>query len=193
MSLLNVVVPAVRWGNKPGQTVAGTIVDVVEQQETEFGTGELLYWPEIRGGKKTTASTGPSGKPLNPAMQLVVTVDTGETDPGVMNDTGERRIFMKGQLLAAMKVAARAARVREYEDLIDAKITVRFEELKASGKGFDQKVYSVKLVAAPPKPKANLLNEPDLSEAPNTLEGVIDAVAGADRRVRGGGADTPPF
>ncbi len=163
MSLLTYRAPAVQW-RKKGQVVSGPVVDVEEVQETQFKTQAPLYWGEKRGDGKVTTPTGPTGKALNPCMQLVVTVATGKTDPGIPNDTGERRVFMKGQMLAAMKTACREHRIREYEELIDAGIEVTFESEKPSDGGYDQKIFAVKLTPAPPKPKAGGLltdDQPD--------------------------------
>lgn len=167
MSLLTFSAPAVKW-QRIGQKVSGEIVDVEEKQETQFKTGALLYWGEKKGDGKVTTSTGPSGKELNPCMQLVVTASTGLNDPGVMNDNGERRIFMKGQMLAAMKLACRTHRIKDYDALIGAHVEVVFESEKPSDGGYDQKLFAVELTPAAPKAATNLLtgDDEDQGDAP---------------------------
>ena len=75
-----------------GTTVKGRIEHLEVQQQRDFTTGEPKTYDD--------------GKP---AMQLVVTLATDERDPEVADDDGMRRVFAKGQLLAAIRSAVRQA------------------------------------------------------------------------------------
>jgi hypothetical protein len=48
-------------------------------------------------------------------MQLVITLVTEERDPSIDNDTGKRRVFVKGQMLTAVKEAIRQAGAKSIE------------------------------------------------------------------------------
>jgi hypothetical protein len=45
----------------------------------------------------------------NPMRQLVITLQTAERDPSADNDDGLRRLFVKGQMLQAVREALKAA------------------------------------------------------------------------------------
>ena len=76
-----------------GATVSGTICEPpVVQQQRDYTTGELKFW-----------SDG------NPMMQLVVTLQTGERDPGIVDDDGRRRVYVRGQLKRAVQRAVKTA------------------------------------------------------------------------------------
>ena len=76
-----------------GTTVTGRITQepTVEQQK-DFTTGEAKFYDD--------------GKPQ---MQLVVTLATQERDPANPDDDGTRRLYVKGQMKAAVSQAVRAA------------------------------------------------------------------------------------
>lgn len=76
-----------------GATVTGTICEPpVVQQQRDYTTGELKFW-----------SDG------NPMMQLVVTLQTSERDPDIVDDDGRRRVYVRGQLKKAVQRAVKAA------------------------------------------------------------------------------------
>lgn len=75
-----------------GTVVKGRIEHLDVQQQRDFTTGEPKTYDD--------------GKP---AMQLVVTLATDERDPEISDDDGMRRLFAKGQLLAAIRTAVRQA------------------------------------------------------------------------------------
>ena len=76
-----------------GATVSGTICEPpVVQQQRDYTTGELKFW-----------SDG------NPMMQLVVTLQTDERDPGIVDDDGRRRVYVRGQLKRAVQRAVKTA------------------------------------------------------------------------------------
>jgi hypothetical protein len=75
-----------------GATVKGVVQHLEVGQQRDFTSGELKTWDD--------------GKPM---MQLVVTLATDEHDPTVDNDDGSRRLFVKGQMLQAIRGAVRGA------------------------------------------------------------------------------------
>jgi hypothetical protein len=76
-----------------GTAVKGTIEHLEVTQQRDFTTGEPKFYDD--------------GKPAN---QLVVTLSTDERDPEVTDDDGTRRLFVRGQMLAAVRSAVRAAK-----------------------------------------------------------------------------------
>jgi hypothetical protein len=77
-----------------GTTVKGEVVSATVSQQTDID------------GTPKTWDDG------NPRQQLVVTLATDERDPEVEGDEGHRRLFVKGQMLAALKDALRTAGVK---------------------------------------------------------------------------------
>lgn len=75
----------------PGTTYKGIIESAIVSQQTD-----------LDGNPKTW-------KDGNPSMQLVVTIATDERDPAIDDDDGMRRLFVKGQMLAAVKEALKKA------------------------------------------------------------------------------------
>lgn len=73
-----------------GATVKGTIEHMEVSQQTDFTTSKPKYYDD--------------GKPM---MQLVITLATDERDPTNDNDDGTRRLFVKGQMLAAVRSAVK--------------------------------------------------------------------------------------
>ena len=72
-----------------GSKVSGSVVGSELQQQIDFDTQLPKFWPDG-----------------NPMLQLVVTIKTGELNAA---DDGCRRIFAKGQMLAALKAAVKAS------------------------------------------------------------------------------------
>lgn len=81
---------------KIGDSVEGVIVDIYKAQRYEYvrgGQGEPLYW----SNRKPTAGARidrETGKPNDPVLQTVITVDTDTPDA---NGDTERRIFIKNK------------------------------------------------------------------------------------------------
>jgi len=78
--------PAVKFPNI-GYTIKGIVLSSEVRQQTKLEDGTPLVWDDGR-----------------PRMQLVVTIDTGDTDG---EDTTERRLFAKGHMLTAIKQAVK--------------------------------------------------------------------------------------
>jgi hypothetical protein len=71
-------------------------------------SGTITTDPDVR------QQTALDGTPLvwdngEPRREVVVTIDTGHTDPSIPNDDGARRLYIKGNLLAAVRQAIRDA------------------------------------------------------------------------------------
>lgn len=75
-----------------GTAVKGSIEHLEVQQQRDFTTGEPKYYDD--------------GKPM---QMLVVTLATDERDPENADDDGMRRLFVRGQMLAAVRSAVRAS------------------------------------------------------------------------------------
>ncbi len=114
-----------------GTKVAGRVTrDAEEMQQRDFETGAPEFWDD--------------GKPK---MQLVVTVQTGETGPG---DDGERSVYVKGQMLKATQAACRAQRLTQITEGSYFEVTyVGDEPLPPGKRGFPKKLYQV-VVTPPP-------------------------------------------
>lgn len=62
------------------------------QQQRDAQTKELKFWADG-----------------NPMMQLVVTIQTDKRDATIQDDDGKRRLFIKSQMLQAVRDAVQAA------------------------------------------------------------------------------------
>ena len=65
--------------SQPGMSVSGVIESISASQVTDFGTRAPLFWNDG-----------------NPKLQILVTIDTGVTDPNVEDDDGRRTVYIKG-------------------------------------------------------------------------------------------------
>lgn len=92
-------VPSAKFENV-GDSVAGSIDDEPQAaQQTDFTTGEPLTWPNG-----------------DPRMQVVVTLATDQRDPGVKDDDGIRKLYIKGKsMTGAVRDAIRKAGAKGLE------------------------------------------------------------------------------
>lgn len=91
-----------------GDEIVGFIIRTPEvRQQRNFDTGEPLFW-----------SDG------NPRMQMVITLMTEEQDASDPEDSGERSIYARGNMLAAIRTAVRQAGARGLE--VGGKLLVKF-------------------------------------------------------------------
>jgi hypothetical protein len=109
-----------------GTTIKGTIETAVVSQQQDFTTGEPKVW-----------------KDGNPAMQIVVTLATDERDAEIENDDGTRRLFVKGQMLSALKDALKTAGVKTLE--VGGTLAVQY---KSDGERSDPKFNPPKVYVA---------------------------------------------
>lgn len=107
-----------------GATVRGTVVDATVEQQRDFQSGELKFWKD--------------GKPMN---QAVVTVQTDERDPDIEDDDGQRRLFVRGQMQAAVRDAVRKSGAGRLE--VGGTLVVKYiRDEPAKTRGFNpSKVY----------------------------------------------------
>lgn len=75
-----------------GTTVKGTVVSSVVTQQTDFTSNKPKFYDDG-----------------NPMMQVVITLQTDERDPAVDGDDGLRKIYVRGQMTAAVREALRNA------------------------------------------------------------------------------------
>lgn len=73
-----------------GDEVEGTIVNSKLTPQTDFETGEPQTWPDG-----------------NPKMQIILDLETALRDPEKPYDDGIRRIYVKGNMLRAIRDAVR--------------------------------------------------------------------------------------
>lgn len=74
-----------------GTVVRGTVIDATTSQQTDIEQRPRYF---------------DNGDPM---MQVVVTLQTDERDPNISEDDGSRRLFIKGQMLNAVRTALRNA------------------------------------------------------------------------------------
>ena len=122
-----------------GTEVVGTVVFSEVTQQTEFETGKLKFWDDG-----------------NPAMQLVVTVQTEERDRA--DDDGMRRIFVKGQMKHALQMACSAAGLTDLTagDLLKVSYAADGEARKGLAA---PKQYLVKVKAGEPVVEAVVVDD----------------------------------
>lgn len=65
--------------SQPGDSVTGIIESVSANQVRDFQTRQPAFWNDG-----------------SPQLQVLVTIDTGRTDPTVMDDDGRRTVYIKG-------------------------------------------------------------------------------------------------
>lgn len=120
-----------------GTTVTGRIAREPEvQQQRDYATGELKFWDD--------------GKPM---QQLQVVLATDERDPEVADDNGERALYIKGNLLKAVREAVRKAGAKGLD--VGGTLTVTYSgDGEVSKRGFNPpKLYTA--VYAPPAKQAD--------------------------------------
>ena len=86
----------------------------------------------------------------NPAMQVVITLQTDERDPEIANDEGRRNLYAKGQMRGAIRDAILAAGQQRIE--VGATLAVRYEADEPSTKrGYNaKKIYRAQYQAPAP-------------------------------------------
>ena len=101
-----------------GTVVKGSIVASEVNQQTDFTSNTPKFYDD--------------GKPM---MQAVITLQTDERDPDINDDDGLRKLYVRGQMLAAVREAIKAAKA-ELE--IGGILAVQYASDKASEKrGFN--------------------------------------------------------
>lgn len=127
-----------------GTSVEGEIVEIRAEQQTDFTTGEPLYYP--------------NGKPK---PQVVIHLQTTMTDPNRIGDSGIRGVYVKGYNIGQLRLACRQAGVGDHPNVGDRlKATfARTQPAKTRGHN-DAKIYDYVVT---PKKTADLttaMNDP---------------------------------
>jgi hypothetical protein len=133
-----------------GDTVVGHIIRKPEvRQQRNFDTGEPLFWADG-----------------NPRMQMVIVLMTEEQDPGDAEDSGERSIYARGNMLAAIRTAVRQSGARGLE--VGGKLLVKFSgEGTPTRRGLNApKLYEAKYRA----PKDEPVPVPETAPAPAAVQ-----------------------
>lgn len=124
-----------------GTIVSGTVVGDPQVQQQKDMDGELKTY-----------------KDGNPAMQLVIKVQTTDRDPEDPDDDGVRAVYFKGQMKSALADACRRVGVKAPE--AGGTLAVKFTGTEpAATKGFnDKKLYACKYTA-PATPTAAAVDD----------------------------------
>lgn len=127
-----------------GTSVEGEIVEIRAEQQTDFTTGEPLYYPN---GK---------AKP-----QVVIHLQTTMTDPNRIGDSGIRGVYVKGYNIGQLRLACRQAGVGDHPNVGDHLKATFARTQPAKTRGFnDAKIYDYIVT---PKKTADLttaMNDP---------------------------------
>jgi hypothetical protein len=124
--------PSVKWPT-PGTKVVGEIVNLTTAQQTDKETGDLKFWKDGR-----------------PKMQVVATLQTDERDPEILDDDGQRRLFVSSwRMRNAIADAIRAAGARGLE--VGGKLAVQFTDTEDAGTSIPAKRYVAQY--KPPAPQ----------------------------------------
>lgn len=108
-----------------GTSVEGEIVEIRAEQQTDFTTGEPLYYP--------------NGKPK---PQVVIHLQTTMTDPNRIGDSGIRGVYVKGYNIGQLRLACRQAGVGDHPNVGDHLKATFARTQPAKTRGFnDAKIY----------------------------------------------------
>lgn len=108
-----------------GTSVEGEIVEIRAEQQTDFTTGEPLYYP--------------NGKPK---PQVVIHLQTTMTDPNRIGDSGIRGVYVKGYNIGQLRLACRQAGVGDHPNIGDHLKATFARTQPAKTRGFnDAKIY----------------------------------------------------
>lgn len=127
-----------------GTSVEGEIVEIRAEQQTDFTTGEPLYYP--------------NGKPK---PQVVIHLQTTMTDPNRIGDSGIRGVYVKGYNIGQLRLACRQAGIGDHPNIGDHLKATFARTQPAKTRGYnDAKIYDYIVT---PKKTADLttaMNDP---------------------------------
>lgn len=127
-----------------GTSVEGEIVEIRAEQQTDFTTGEPLYYP--------------NGKPK---PQVVIHLQTTLQDPNRVGDSGIRGVYVKGYNISQLRLACRQAGVGDHPDVGDHLKATFARTQPAKTRGYnDAKIYDYVVT---PKKQSDLnaaMNDP---------------------------------
>lgn len=127
-----------------GTSVEGEIVEIRAEQQTDFTTGEPLYYL--------------NGKPK---PQVVIHLQTTLQDPNRVGDSGIRGVYVKGYNISQLRLACRQAGVGDHPDVGDHLKATFARTQPAKTRGYnDAKIYDYVVT---PKKQSDLnaaMNDP---------------------------------
>lgn len=127
-----------------GTSVEGEIVEIRAEQQTDFTTGEPLYYP--------------NGKPK---PQVVIHLQTTLQDPNRVGDSGIRGVYVKGYNIGQLRLACRQAGVGDHPNVGDHLKATFARTQPAKTRGYnDAKIYDYVVT---PKKQSDLnaaMNDP---------------------------------
>ena len=147
--LMGAGVPAAKF-ETIGAMVTGFITAADVRDQTDFQTGDVLFW-----------------KDGSPRKQLVITLETEDRDPDVEFDDGARRIYAKGNMLNAIRAVAKPHGGIE----VGGKLRVKYvRDGEQKQRGFNPpKEYQAWY--APPAKRVEVPDEPPpYNETPDDLD-----------------------
>ena len=131
-----------------GTSVEGEIVEIRAEQQTDFTTGEPLYYPN---GK---------AKP-----QVVIHLQTTLQDPDRVGDSGIRGVYVKGYNIGQLRLACRQAGVGDHPNVGDHLKATFARTQPAKTRGYnDAKIYDYVVT---PKKQSDLsaaMNDPQAGQ-----------------------------
>lgn len=131
-----------------GTSVEGEIVEIRAEQQTDFTTGEPLYYP--------------NGKPK---PQVVIHLQTTMTDPNRIGDSGIRGVYVKGYNIGQLRLACRQAGVGDHPNVGDHLKATFARTQPAKTRGYnDAKIYDYVVT---PKKQSDLnaaMNDPQAGQ-----------------------------
>jgi hypothetical protein len=115
-------------------------------------TGEVLSPPREMQQRDLESGDPKFYKDGNPMMQTVVEIQTVQRDPEDDADDGVRAVYFKGQRLAALRAAVRAAGIKTRQGMVGATLTITCtKQEKPERKGLNgKKIYDVSIKAGAP-------------------------------------------
>lgn len=132
-----------------GAQIIGTIVKMVKQQQRDFSSGNPLWFDNgdprmqvavtLQTDLRGWAGVKPKLIPKDPATEQPL---------GPEHDNGERRIFVKGDMVRAVNVACQAA---GQKPRVGGKLAVRIKGFQPTDKGNDKTLYDAAYQPAPEK------------------------------------------
>ena len=136
-----------------GTTVTGEVTSIEAQQQTDFTTGEPLFYPNG-----------------NPKPQIVIHVKTQSRDQSRDYDDGLRTVYVKGYNLKHLKAAAQRAGVGDYPRVGDT-LTATFATTQpAKQRGYnDAKIYEYQVTPGNPGKAALDAAMSGVQAAPTTV------------------------
>lgn len=129
-----------------GTLIKGTVVAAEKTQQIDFKTKKPKFFDDG-----------------NPMMQAVITLQTDERDPSIEDDDGQRKVYVKGQMQAAVRDAVKASGAKLD---IGGTLAVQFYDEENTGKGNPKKLYKAQYKPGAPKVSDDLLGSDAPSSAP---------------------------